>query len=534
MAPFSRLRSGTLLFGEGAAVLVLEDLESADREGTATRALCSGAGYTCDAMHVTAPDESGASASRVMRDAVEDAGLSADAIDYINLHGSGTVANDAMESAAIQEVFGPAAASIAASSIKAATGHAMGAAGAIEALATVLAVEYQLVPPTVNVLKSDCPFPLDLVCGTAQARPIRNALPATLSGSAAATGRSSSRVSTNDRRALHPAPGRRHWFRLPVSMGVRRGGAVGRAARPARRASATGALSKAYGASDGRLKVARWLDPVAENAILAVGRAIREAALSDEQISVDPYRCGVVCGTQYGPIEARRQLHDSLIKRKGRSVSATFFSHCGYNMAAAMTAVAFGLKGPNLTVSARPNIDLHARRQAVAGAHSGGEGGDDLRRVHGEPARFVRARAQRVPLSRRSWGRPPAAACGAALAIDVRTFGARGPTRFVRTTACRPSISSAGLGVSKRGSVKCFPWISTATRGSSCRRPRPRRAPTSSTAAPCFSSRPCAAPPHRRTAASTLLPQRVREGTIVLIVSALEASAWRGDAEGRT
>jgi 3-oxoacyl-[acyl-carrier-protein] synthase II len=174
LAPFTEHRSGTL-FGEGAAVLILEaDATAATRPRRFAE--CTGAAYTCDAQHVTAPDETGAGALEVMRAALEDAGLEPDEVDYINLHGSGTVANDAMESLAIQALFSEAEKRPAVSSIKPSVGHTMGAAGALEAVATVLAIHHGLVPPTANVKSSECAFPLDLVCERAQARDLRHAL----------------------------------------------------------------------------------------------------------------------------------------------------------------------------------------------------------------------------------------------------------------------------------------------------------------------------------------------------------------------
>jgi 3-oxoacyl-[acyl-carrier-protein] synthase II len=171
--PFADERDGTL-FGEGAGMLVLERETVA--QGHRAYAACSGAGYSCDAYHVTGPDPSGAGAIEAMRQAIDDADIGPEKVDHINLHGSGTQLNDAMEWKAIRELFGPAAERIPASSIKPAVGHAMGAAGALEAVATVLSVRHQIIPPTLNVMAPASSLPLNLVCGQAREAAIGHAL----------------------------------------------------------------------------------------------------------------------------------------------------------------------------------------------------------------------------------------------------------------------------------------------------------------------------------------------------------------------
>jgi 3-oxoacyl-[acyl-carrier-protein] synthase II len=171
--PFAEERDGTL-FGEGAGILVMERETLA--EGRRAYAVCSGAGYSCDAFHVTGPDPSGAGALEAMRQAVDDADIRPEDVDYINLHGSGTQLNDVMEWKAIRELFGPAAERIPVSSIKPAIGHVMGAAGALEAVATVLCVRDQTIPSTLNVAAPAPSLPLNLVCGHAREASIRHAL----------------------------------------------------------------------------------------------------------------------------------------------------------------------------------------------------------------------------------------------------------------------------------------------------------------------------------------------------------------------
>ena len=171
--PFAAERDGTI-FGEGAGILVLE--AAGNLAGRRPYAVCAGSGFSCDANHITAPDPAGAGAIHAMRDALRDAGLAPAEIDYINLHGSGTPHNDTVESMAIVEVFGEKASAVPVSSIKSAIGHAMGAAGACEAVATVLSVRHQKIPPTANVAGKDPALPLQLVCGASIDRKIGHAL----------------------------------------------------------------------------------------------------------------------------------------------------------------------------------------------------------------------------------------------------------------------------------------------------------------------------------------------------------------------
>jgi 3-oxoacyl-[acyl-carrier-protein] synthase II len=173
--PFSPRRDGTL-FGEGAGILVLEKSSALGAGAGTPYAACIGTGYSCDAHHFTAPDPDGKGAARVMREALHDAGISPEDVGYINLHGSGTYLNDSMEAGAIQEVFGQAASRIPLSSIKPAIGHAMGAAGALEAIATVLSVKRRKIPPTLNLDPTKDAFSSFLINRCAEDATIRYAV----------------------------------------------------------------------------------------------------------------------------------------------------------------------------------------------------------------------------------------------------------------------------------------------------------------------------------------------------------------------
>jgi len=160
--PFDRRRSG-LSLGEGAAIVVAESAERAARRGARVHAELLAYGTSADAHHMTAPHPDGIGAILAMRRALARARLTPEEIDYVNAHGTGTPMNDSIETAAIKAVFGAAARRLAVSSTKAAVGHTLGAAGAIEALATILALRDGFVPPTINLEEVDPDCDLDFV-----------------------------------------------------------------------------------------------------------------------------------------------------------------------------------------------------------------------------------------------------------------------------------------------------------------------------------------------------------------------------------
>lgn len=158
--PFSADRRG-LILGEGAGILVLEPLDTAVARGARVYAEVAGFGMSSDAHHLTQPTASGP--ARAMRGALADAGLALEQVGYVNAHGTGTRGNDSTETLAIREVFGPHADRLAVSSTKSMHGHALGAAGALEAVATALALHHGVVPPTANFTTVDPECDLDVV-----------------------------------------------------------------------------------------------------------------------------------------------------------------------------------------------------------------------------------------------------------------------------------------------------------------------------------------------------------------------------------
>jgi 3-oxoacyl-[acyl-carrier-protein] synthase II len=171
--PFDRERDGFVI-AEGAAVLVLEEREAARARGAHVYAELAGFGVTADAHHPTAPSTDGP--VRAMALALADARLGAEDIDYVNAHGTSTPQNDANETSAIHRVFGAHARRLAVSSTKSMTGHLIGAAGAVEAIATVLAIERNLLPPTINYETPDPECDLDVVPNQARSAPVRAAI----------------------------------------------------------------------------------------------------------------------------------------------------------------------------------------------------------------------------------------------------------------------------------------------------------------------------------------------------------------------
>ncbi len=171
--PFSADRSGMIL-GEGAAMLVLEEAVAARARGARIYAELAGCGMSSDAHHITQPSEGGP--RRAMSAALADAGLEAGQVGYVNAHGTGTRANDATETKAIRGVFGGHADRLAVSSTKSMHGHALGAAGALEAAATVMAISQGLLPPTANFTRADPECNLDVVPNEARAASVEAAL----------------------------------------------------------------------------------------------------------------------------------------------------------------------------------------------------------------------------------------------------------------------------------------------------------------------------------------------------------------------
>lgn len=173
--PFDAERGGFVL-GEGAGILVLEELEHAKKRGAAIIAEVAGYGATCDAYHMTAPAPDGSGGAKAMAMALKDGGISPENVEYINAHGTSTHLNDAGETAAVKAVFGPHAYKLAMSSTKSMTGHLLGAAGAVEAIFTVLSLKDGFIPATINYKTPDPECDLDAVPCEGRSKDIKIAM----------------------------------------------------------------------------------------------------------------------------------------------------------------------------------------------------------------------------------------------------------------------------------------------------------------------------------------------------------------------
>lgn len=165
--PWDKDRDGFVM-GEGAGILVLEEYEHAKARGAKIYAEVAGFGMSGDAYHMTAPIENGEGAARCMRNALKNAGLNADQVDYINAHGTSTPLGDLAETMAVKRALGAHAYKTAMSSTKSMTGHLLGAAGGVEAVFSVLSVHEQVAPPTINIFEQDEACDLDYVPNTAR------------------------------------------------------------------------------------------------------------------------------------------------------------------------------------------------------------------------------------------------------------------------------------------------------------------------------------------------------------------------------
>lgn len=368
--PFSADRSGTL-FGEGAAMLVLEELEHAQARGAKIYAEVLGSWQNNNAFHLTAPDPGGAGMARVLRAALQDAHLAPEKLDYINAHGTGTVPHDAAETEAIKAVLGPHAYEILVSSIKGAIAHLMGAAGAIEAIATIKAIETQIVPPTVNYRQADPACDLNVVPNQAQERPIQYAatISAGIGGSNACVifgpppvNAKQGHIKTSP---ICPAPKtqkpRRVWI---TGMGIISAIGIGRddfaaglkerreGRRPPERLTETHNLPLLaecldFVVEDYLESEKTYLDRCSEFTLAACALARQDAQMQGRELNQE--RIGLCLGTAFGCLDSMHNMTERVQTKGVRFGSPVIFSHSFVNTPASLAAIEYELQGPTAT-----------------------------------------------------------------------------------------------------------------------------------------------------------------------------------------
>ena len=347
-APFSR-PAGTSL-GEGAGFLVLEPPAAAARRGAEGRLALHGCGLGADAFHDTGPDPTGAGVARAMRAAMRDAGVPADQIGYVNAHGTGTVANDPAEWRAIRQVFGPRAEALPVSSSKGFLGHAQGAAGALEVITTLLAMEQGSLPPTRNFAGARPNSPPDPV---AQEQPRSHACQLALCNNSAFGGANCA-VVVGAAGAAQPGPALA--ARSIYVAGVSALGPHGISLDALADALTPGAPPKTGHVPRFRLEDVvpsadpRGLDPCSRYVTAAAALALGDAGVKLRGSTRE--RTGLVAGVNRVSHESHTALLDSIDRRGLRFLSAPLFSRMVLNAPVGSCSRLLGLKGPLSTVSA--------------------------------------------------------------------------------------------------------------------------------------------------------------------------------------
>lgn len=375
-APYSRRRDG-LSLGEGAGMLVLTTLPAARAAGAPILAEVLGYGLSADGYHPTAPRPDGGGAARAIAAALADSGVDPHAVDYVNGHGTGTVKNDSAESNAVRRALGTHAEHTPLSSTKSMIGHLLGAAAAVEGIATVLALRDQIAPPTANFTEPDPRCGLDPVAGTARPMRIDVALSNNFAfGGANATvafGRPGWPAATPATRRLdevvvtgvgvvHPrATDRRElWraYRAGTGHGQREHGL---------RVSYVDLDATAFVTP----KQGRRLDRLSLFAVAACRRALDDANL--ELGSPNGDGVGVIVGTGIGPVESLETFSVPVMQGGAGAANPAVFPNTVYNAAAGHVAMLLGARGPTSTVTAAHAAGAAALCMAadlLAGGHA--------------------------------------------------------------------------------------------------------------------------------------------------------------------
>ncbi|OPZ30501.1 MAG: 3-oxoacyl-(acyl-carrier-protein) synthase 2 [Lentisphaerae bacterium ADurb.BinA184] len=377
--PFDLNRSGTQ-FTEGAGVLVLEELGHALARGARVYAEVAGAATNNNAFHMTAPAREGAGSARVMRLALENAGLPPAAIDHINAHGTGTKPNDSTETQAVKAVFGEHARRLPVTSIKSSVGHMMGAAGSIEAVASILSIRDGLIPPTTHYETPDPECDLDVVANQARAARVTCVLSnsAGIGGCNAAAVFRKHEAGPGQRQPASPLESGRHPSqagsrsrpRRVVITGCGPVSAIGIGRGAFWQAVAAGVdgfgESALLAAASGRSRLAAelvgfeaapylpspkgYLDRASEIAFAGVALALRDAGL--DLAAEDRGRVGLSLGTALGSLGTAATYFADLLHKGPRLVKPILFPHTYSNTAVSLLAIDYRIEGLHLNFAA--------------------------------------------------------------------------------------------------------------------------------------------------------------------------------------
>ncbi|MGW2522773.1 beta-ketoacyl synthase N-terminal-like domain-containing protein [Streptomyces sp. NPDC001617] len=350
-APYSRHRDG-LSLGEGSGMLVLAEESVARAAGAPVLAELLGYGLSADGHHATAPHPRGEGAARAIRSALRTSGLTVEDVPYVNGHGTGTPKNDSAESNAVRAALGEAAEKVALSSVKSMIGHLLGAAGAVEAIVTVSALEEQLAPPTAGFTEPDPRCGLDAVPGSA--RPM--AMDVALSNNFAFAGANATvAFSRPGARAALPAT---PWEERVVITGIGVLTPSGASPEELWRAFRSGAPA---GVRENGLRLARLdadpgaamapgerrrVDRLGRLAIVSCRRALEDARLTPDE------RVGVVLGSGLGPMRSTEDFLRPVLEEGAAAGNPAIFPNTVYNAAAGQIAMVLGAKGPTSTAAA--------------------------------------------------------------------------------------------------------------------------------------------------------------------------------------
>lgn len=462
-APLSR--STGLNLGEGAAFVVLEAEEIADARQATPLAWMRGYGLSSDAHHATAPDPRGDGARRSMSSALRRGSVSADQVDYLNAHGTGTPANDSSEPQAVRALFG--AKPPPTSSTKSQVGHTLGAAGAVEAVVTVLAIRDGTLPPTINVDPRWLDRTgLDVVANEGREAEVNTAL----SNSFAFGGNNCSLLFTSDRGGVQEKPSAGHRRVVVTGSGAISGFGAGRDALVAGLRSGASAMVDSGPVDTG---LSRWpwaaqIDPSSYLGLVdrrylrrvdQIGQlvlAVTRQALSEASLVVPrdkAHRYGMVFGTFTGPLETVAQLSAVIVGKGVHQVSPRLFPNSVVNAAAGHACLSHQLKGPLSTLASGGTAGLGAIEYA-ADLIADGEAdvmlavaADELTsELHlGYDQLGLLASSPGLPYSRESTGLVPGAGAGALVLEEYEHALARGAPILAEVTGSANTSDTVGV-----------------------------------------------------------------------------------------